>query len=118
MVGVVLLLVAERVGGNGEWLLYGIGSILTLPILLALSIAVNRKRAAKGELSADSVEHKAAHMARSGSFGDALVIVCLLLIPLSLRPGKLPVLWGVLCLALIVISFWIRYVIALKKLRG
>ncbi|MFX0539239.1 hypothetical protein ACQBAT_04830 [Ornithinimicrobium sp. Y1847] len=103
---------------TAELLVMAAIAIATLPIGLAINTWARRRRTHRREDSRDSVEHEAAHRARSQSFGDSLILGALLILALAIVPGSMPVLWGFSFLALLVISFWARYQFVLRELRG
>lgn len=64
------------------------------------------------------MEFQAAHAARSAAFEDGLVLACLTVLALTVRPGPLPMLWAVLLVLALITSVWVRYALALGRLRG
>lgn len=95
-----------------------IGGALTLPFFLAINITARRRRSATGADRPHSVELHAANTARGGAFGDSLIILPLATLGLAAVPTLLPALWGALALTAVVASFWIRYTLTLRGIRG
>ncbi len=92
--------------------------LLVAPIGLAVNITARRRRKRRRQDRPDSVEYQAAVSARSSAFGDALLLAALAMLALTVAPGPLPMLWSLLLLAALLTVFWIRYVIALRQMRG
>lgn len=118
LVGVALGVVLRVSEGSAR-----IGGELSsaLLVIAPLGLAVNitaRRRANRHEDSPDSVEFQAAVSARSAAFGDALLLSALVMLALTIAPGALPMLWAVLLLVAIVTAFWLRYAVALRRMRG
>ncbi|MDO5533864.1 MAG: hypothetical protein Q4F65_04340 [Propionibacteriaceae bacterium] len=114
------LLVASRFTQPpvNEYLLMGAVAFSTIPVGLAINTWARRQRTVRREDSPDSVEHRAAHQARSQTFGDALVLGALLLLGLSLAPGPVPALWALGFMLALVAAFWLRYLVTLRSMRG
>ncbi|WP_281965133.1 hypothetical protein [Serinicoccus marinus] len=95
----------------GIWLVVG-------PLGIALNLTLGRRRRERREDSPDSIEHQAAIAARSDTFEVSLILVLLLLLALVVAPGQLPWLWALLCLTVMLATFWVRYTVRLDRLRG
>lgn len=119
LVGVCLLYVvgqdAEPASLMTQFMAVG---LIVMPCGLAVNITARRRRANRHEDSPDSVEFQAAVSARSAAFGDALLLSALAMLALTVAPGSLPMLWAVLLLVAIVTAFWLRYAVALRRMRG
>lgn len=118
VLGVALLYATARLVEPSPWLTLGMTLLVVVPIPLAVNLSAGRSRRARGEDSPDSVEHHAAHAARSGAFGDVLILAALLILALASIPGTQPAFWAVTFLVATVLCFWVRYGLELSKLRG
>lgn len=114
----VLLTLGERTDVS-DWVARAAGTALVvLPAGLAANVTARRSRARRREDSPDSVEFQAAHAARSAAFGDGLVLAALTMLALTVAPGPQPMVWAVLLVVALVVAFWLRYAVALGRLRG
>lgn len=92
--------------------------LLVLPLTLALNITLRRRRDRTGESSPDSVEFRAAQLARSQAFTDAVMLGALLMLLLAIMADATAALLALLFVNLAVAAFWIRYRLALRALGG
>lgn len=118
LAGAVIILLADSMTGTMVYVMYGIGALLELPFFLTVNIAAQRKRGETGADQADSMEFAAARQARSSSFIDGIIIAAVLMAVSAFFPTTFPVLWLFGFLLIYVTAFWIRYLRALKTLRG
>lgn len=117
--GIALMLVLGERVGPARYTGQLAGMLLAfVPLGLAVNVTARRRRARRREDSPDSVEFQAAVSARSGAFGDALVLSALAMLALTVAPGPLPMLWSLFLVVALITAFWVRYVTALKQLRG
>lgn len=119
LVGVCLLYVLDQDAEPASLMTQFMAVVLiVMPLGLAVNTTARRRRANRHEDSPDSVEFQAAVSARSAAFGDALLLSALVMLALTIAPGALPMLWAVLLLVAIVTAFWLRYAVALRRMRG
>lgn len=119
VVGLALTFVLGESVGSARFVGPVAGMLLmTVPIGLAVNVTARRRRSRRREDSPDSVEFQAAQAARSGAFGDALLLTVLAMLGLTLAPGALPMLWVLLLVVALLAAFWVRYLRALGQLRG
>lgn len=110
--------VTEEANTVTSYAIYVLGALLTLPFFLAINFAVHRNRDASGASHADSVEFHGQREAESKTFRDALVIMALSMIGLSLWPSAVPAVWMGAALALVAADFWVRYYLQMRAVRG
>lgn len=119
LVGVGLMLALAESAGPARLTGQLAGMLLLIvPQGLAVNITARRRRARRREDSPDSVEFQAVVSARSGAFGDALLLTVLTMLALTVVPGPLPMLWSLLLVVALLAAFWVRYLGALRQMRG
>lgn len=92
--------------------------LVACPLALALNITLRRRRDDRRESSPDSVEFRAAQLARSQAFTDAVMLACLLFLALAVLVDATAALVAMVFVALVVAAFWIRYRLALRAVGG
>ena len=116
--GISLLALADGVEQSGSLVRVAGFALMIVPVGLAANVTARRRRARRREDSPDSVEFQAAQVARSAAFEDGLVLACLTMLALAVRPGPLPMLWAVRLILALIASFGVRYALALGRIRG
>lgn len=92
--------------------------LMAVPVALALNITLRRRRDDRKESSPDSVEFRAAQLARSQAFTDAIILACLLFLALAVMTDTTAALAAMAFVNLVVGAFWVRYRLALRALGG
>lgn len=118
LAGFCLLYQGPSSGALGHWS-SALGTLLiVMPVGMATGITARRRRHERREDDPSSLEYQAARVAGSKSYVDCLLMGLLLVIALAAFPGAFPAQWAVLFVVLAVLSYWMRYILALRGLRG